>query len=636
VSSVAKKREKIRQIHAPDYCCSGPVLDSARTAHTLPFALVLILALAVPGVVPPVWAQQSSDGARVFQTSCASCHNGAVDARAPSLDALKSRTPQAVIESLVIGAMRPQGSRLSGPDRRAVAEFVTGKTIGGDVTGADKGRCSTPAPIREDAREPAWRGWSSTITNTRFQSSEVAALRVADIPRLTLKWALGFPDASVAWAAPTVAGGRVYVGSQNGTVYSLDAKTGCIHWTFSAAGGVRTAIAVGPRDARSPGRLYFGDTAASAYAVNADTGHVVWTRKVDDHALARITGSPTLHDGRLYVPVASYEEAQGADPRYECCTFRGSIVALDAATGGVIWKTYMIADPARRRGTSSEGAALWGPSGSGIWSAPTVDQRRGRLYVATGNGYSGPPHPSSDAVVALDLKTGKIQWTRQVTPGDIYVTGCRAGNANCPDVVGPDHDFGSPPALAHAGGRDVLVIGQKSGVAFALDPDRNGEVLWQYRAGQGGTLGGIEWGAAVDADFAYFAVSDITQPKPGGIHAVRLATGERAWFAQPAMPTCGTGRGCNAAQSAAVTAIPGAVFSGSNDGSLRAYSAATGSVLWEFDTNREFRSVNGVAARGASMIGPGPVVAGGMVYVNSGYGAFGGRPGNVLLAFGLE
>jgi polyvinyl alcohol dehydrogenase (cytochrome) len=448
---------------------------------------------------------------------------------------------------------------------------------------------------------------------------------------LTLKWTFGFPDASVAWAQPTIAGGRLFVGSQNGTVYALDAQTGCIQWTFDAAGGVRTAIAV------APPMVFFGDTAANAYALNAETGQPVWVKKVDEHAFARITGSPTLYDGRLYVPVSSYEEAQGADAQYPCCTFRGSVVALDARSGNVEWKTYMIADAAQRRGTSAAGVALWGPSGSAIWSAPTVDVSRRALYVATGNTYSGPPQTSSDAVVALDLATGSIRWMRQVTPNDIYVSGCRSGNPNCPDVNGPDLDFGSPPMLTRgAGGKDLIVIGQKSGIGFAMDPDKKGEVVWQYRAGQGGLLGGIEWGGAVDDQHAYFAVSDITGPQPGGLHAVNLANGERAWFAQPAKPSCGSGRGCNAAQSAAVTAIPGAVFSGSNDGSLRAYSTADGSIVWEFDSNRDFTSVNGVPAKGASMIGPGPVVAGGMVFVSSGYGAFGGRPGNVLLAFGLE
>jgi polyvinyl alcohol dehydrogenase (cytochrome) len=305
----------------------------------------------------------------------------------------------------------------------------------------------------------------------------------------------------------------------------------------------------------------------------------------------------------------------------------------------MVWKTYMIAEEPQPRGKSSAGVTLWGPSGSGIWSAPTVDTRRGVLYVGTGNSYSGPPQRSSDAVVALELSTGRIRWMQQATPNDIFVSNCRSGSANpnCPEPNGPDHDFGSPPMLTTLpDGRDILVIGQKSGVGFAMDPDREGAIIWQYRAGLGGALGGIEWGSAVDGEHAYFAVSDITRPQPGGLHAVKLATGERAWFAAPPPVKCSAGRGCSAAQSAAVTAIPGAILSGSNDGALRGYSARDGTIVWEFDTNRDFPTVNGVAAKGASMLGPGPAVAGGMVYVNSGYGAFGGRPGNVLLAFGID
>lgn len=280
---------------------------------------------------------------------------------------------------------------------------------------------------------------------------------------LTLKWAFGFPDATVAWAQPTVAGGRVFVGSQNGTVYALDAATGCIRWTFAAAGGVRTALAIGSAIGAAPAVVYFGDTAAKVYAVNAESGQVIWTRLVDDHPLARITGSPTLHDGRLYVPVSSYEEAQGADPAYECCTFRGSVSALDAKTGAVAWKTFLITAPLTRRGTSSAGAPLWGPSGAAVWSAPTIDRQRRAVYVATGNAYSGPAPPSSNAVVALDLVTGAVRWVRQVTRGDVYLSNCRAGNPNCPDANGPDLDFGSPPMLVRtAAGRDVIVIGQKS------------------------------------------------------------------------------------------------------------------------------------------------------------------------------
>jgi polyvinyl alcohol dehydrogenase (cytochrome) len=528
---------------------------------------------------------------------------------------------------------------MSGVERRAVAEFVAGKAISGDVSGAETGRCSGGASMRDAAGSPRWTGWSSTSSNTRFQPADQAGLTLSDAPRLKLRWAFGFPDASVAWSQPTLASGRLFVGSQNGTVYALDAKTGCIRWTFAASGGVRTAVVIGPQDGQSPVLVFFGDTAGNAYALDADTGRQRWVRKVDEHPLARITGSPTLHNGWLFVPVSSYEEAQGADPQYPCCTFRGSVSALDSATGAVIWKTYLIPDAPKRRGTSTAGVPLWGPSGSAVWSAPTVDSARRRVYVATGNSYSGPAAASSDAVVALNLETGAIEWTRQVTPNDVYVTNCpaRGGNPNCPDTNGPDFDFGSPPILAKTpAGRDIIVIGQKSGLGYAMDPDKEGAIIWQYRAGQGGTLGGIEWGAAADADKVYFAVSDIQRPRPGGLHAVALATGERVWVREPPPPACGAGRGCSAAQSAAITAIPGAVLSGSVDGALRIYSVASGEVVWEFDTNREFPTVNGVPARGASMLGPGPTVAGGMVFVNSGYGAFLGRPGNALLAFGLE
>ncbi len=608
-----------------------------RRSHSPAGPLATAALAGLAWVAPQALFAQTPAGAQVFKRACASCHAAAPDSRAPGLDVLRTRTPQAIVESLVTGAMRVQGSRLSGAERRAVAEFITGKAMAGDVSGTTAGRCTVAAAFTDPSAGPRWTGWGGTSTNARFQPADQAGLSADTVSRLTLKWAFGFPDASVAWAQPSVAGGRVFVGSQNGTVYSLDARTGCIRWTFSAAGGVRTAVAVGPAVGAERSLVYFGDTAANVYAVDADTGREVWRRKADEHPLARVTGSPTLHAGRLYVPMSSYEEAQGADPQYGCCTFRGSVSALDARSGAVLWKTYLITDPLQRRGASTAGVPLWGPSGSAVWSAPTVDPARGRLYVATGNAYSGTAPATSNAVLALSLETGAITWVRQVTPNDVYISNCRPGNPNCPEVSGPDVDFGSPPILVRtAAGRDLIVIGQKSGVGYAMDPDRGGEVVWQYRAGRGGVLGGIEWGAAADAERVYFAVSDITHPDPGGLHAVALATGQRTWMTPPPPLACQAGRGCSAAQSAALTAIPGAVFSGSVDGALRVYSASTGVVLWQFDANRPFTTVNGVSANGASMLGPGPAVAGGMVFVNSGYGAFQGRSGNVLLAFGVD
>jgi polyvinyl alcohol dehydrogenase (cytochrome) len=348
----------------------------------------------------------------------------------------------------------------------------------------------------------------------------------------------------------------------------------------------------------------------------------------------------------LYVPVnAVGEEGAGSGPTYACCTFRGSVVALTAQTGEVRWKTYTISDAPKPRGKSKTGQIAWGPSGAGIWSAPTIDEKRRVLYVGTGNQFSGPRRSAGDAIIAMALDSGAIKWINQRTVNDISIGGCRDPKAvkrpNCPErPVGPDVDFGASPMLIRLpNGRDLVIAGQKSGIAWGMDPDLEGEVVWDYRAGRGGPMGGIEWGTATDGELAYLPISDDQSAiyeregdTPGGLHAIHVATGRRAWFTPPPPPRCGSGRGCTAAQSAAITAIPGVVFSGSIDGVLRAYSAKDGSIVWEFDTNREFETVNGVQAKGASIGGPGPVVVDGMLFVNSGY-SLGGRPGNVLLAF---
>jgi polyvinyl alcohol dehydrogenase (cytochrome) len=579
------------------------------------------------------------DGETLYRTKCASCHDRpAPDSRAQTREALKDRSPEAIVDALTGGAMRYQGLSLGGAERRAIAEFLTGRSVGGDITGAASGRCTSPPPLADITTGPRWNGWGPTLQNTHFQSSAQAGLSAEQVPRLALKWAFGFPDTTSAWAQPAIVGGRLFVGSQNGTVYALDPRTGCVIWTFGAQGGVRASISVGPwhAEARSAkaAAAYFSDQKGFAYALDADTGALLWSRKVDNHPLIRLTGSPALYDGTLFVPTSSYEEA-GKPPDYVCCTFRGSILALDAQTGDVVWRTYTISEPATLLGTRADGHESWGPAGGAIWTAPTIDAKRGVLYVGVGNTYAGlATAPAANAVAAMDLKTGKLLWAKQVAAPDIF--GCRVGESNCGERPGPDFDFGSSPALTTLpGGRDVIVIGNKSGIGYAMDPDKQGEILWEYRAGKGSALGGIEWGAAVDDTQAYFPVADGNSPSPGGLHAVKLTTGERVWFTPPPAPVCGRpGRGCNGAQSAAITAIPGVVFSPSNDGAIRAFSAKDGAIVWEFDTNREFQTVNGVKAKGGSMNGPAPVAAGGMLYVNSGYGAFGSRVGNVLLAFG--
>jgi polyvinyl alcohol dehydrogenase (cytochrome) len=567
--------------------------------------------------------------------------------RMPSRDALRKYTPEDIEISLSSFAMRRQASALRAVERRAVAEFLSGRPAGSYRAPLDliakRAYCNAGAPAGPDSfAGPGWNGWGADLQNTRRQSAEAAGLTVADVRRLKLKWAFGFPGVSASGSQATVAGGRVFVGSRNGLLYALNARTACIDWVFEADAGIRSAPSVGPVTGRGGATVFFGDAHAQVYAIDAADGKLRWKTKVEDHLDAMITGAPALHAGRLYVPVSSLEEGSGAMPTYECCTFRGSVVALDAASGKQVWKTYTIGDVPKRTGKNTLGTQLWGPSGAAVWSAPTLDPDQNRLYVATGDSYSDPVAPASDAIMALAMDTGRILWVRQTLPGDAWNLGCLEttpeGRVNCPGAQGPDYDFGSSPVLATLGdGRRLLLAGQKSGVLYALNP-QDGQVIWETRVGDGGVLGGIEWGFATDGAAAYAAVSNAFEKPPGeagGIAAVRLANGQTVWRTPPFLDTCGKRTGCNTGQPAAVTAIPRVVFSGSLDGHLRAYDTETGRVIWDVDTARELDTVNGVPARGGSLNGPGATVAGGMLYVSSGY-ALGFMPGNVLLAFSVD
>jgi len=261
------------------------------------------------------------------------------------------------------------------------------------------------------------------------------------------------------------------------------------------------------------------------------------------------------------------------------------------------------------------------------------------VYAATGNSYTDVSINTSNAILAFDLNTGSLLWASQVLPKDNFTMGCGRG-VNCPEERGPDYDFGTSPILRELpGGKRVLVCGQKSGILWGLDPDARGKVLWQTRLGQGSALGGIEWGHTADDLNAYAAVSDLVARggKPGGIHAVKLATGEEIWSTPaPPLDCKPMSKGCTGAQSAAISSMPGAVFSGSVDGHFRAYSTKTGEIVWDFNTVQDYQTVNGVAGKGGSLDSAGPTIANGMVFTNSGYGMWLGMPGNVLLAFSVD
>jgi polyvinyl alcohol dehydrogenase (cytochrome) len=595
----------------------------------LKVALSVVFVLTLAGIRCSRKPSPPPDGAALFAKNCASCHNAENDMRAPVPEALHQMSRSSILATLKTGRMRWEAKFLSDAKKNAIADYLAAPASAAMASNAFCARDLDPPP-----NPPVWSGWGADVRNRRFQSTSAAGLTRQQVRKLKLKWAFGFPGVAATYGQPTAFQGRLFVGSEDGTVYALDSATGCVWWTYKASATVKTAISIGNHGTTA----FFGDTNGIIYALRQEDGSLLWKLHADPHPAARITGSPLLVGTRLYVPVSSGEEGASADPDYPCCTFRGSVVALDATTGKQVWKSYTIDEAPKPTRKGSQGTQYWGPSGAAVWSTPTADLKRRRLYVTTGNNYSSPATPMSDAVVAFDLDTGKKLWSRQFNPRDLWNSGCVAERkGNCPEPRGDDYDFGAPPILQTVAGRDILLLAQKSGMIWALDPDRHGHLLWKSRIGKGGPLGGVEWGGAADHRYAYYPLSDFDFDNAavgGGLFAIDLRTGKQVWHADPVKPACLGQYGCSPAQMAPPTAIPGVIFSGSLDGHLRAYDTRDGTVIWDFNTAQEFHTTNGVKAHGGSLNGAGPAIVDGVLYVNTGY--TNAMDGNVLLAFAPE
>jgi len=526
-----------------------------------------------------------------------------------------------------------------------------------------------------------WNGWGRSLDNTRYQPEP--AIRASDVAKLALKWSYGYPGGDTKpggaeFGQPTIVDDRLFVASSAGRIYSLDAKTGCTYWTYDAAAGSRTAVIIGElaraRVAALPHRLkrtlahldvikapsaaFFGDDTGAVYALDAQKGTLLWKTQVDSHPSARIVAAPTLYNDRLYVAVASTEDTAAANPGYGCCTFRGSVAALDIASGRIVWKSYTVLEEPQPTRKNSAGVQEFGPSGAAVSSTPTVDTKRNVLYVATGSSPTGTAQSLTDAVVAFDMADGKLRWVKQLPRPEAGAAG--AG-------------FLSSPVLRTlATGNQILLAGQKSGVVYGLDPDHGGAVLWQTKigpptagaagpgpgpgpgaagagaagagaagAGAAGAgvagpgvssaAGGVAWGLAADHRNLYVALSGLlAQPAnaSGSLTALDIATGAARWHMPSPEPACTQGqRNCPHAQAQAVSVMPGSAFSGSMDGHMRAYSTIDGKILWDFDTARDFQTKNGVKASGGPLDHGGATIVNGTVYVNS---------GNTLLAFSVD
>ena len=590
--------------------------------------------------------RETLPGAAVYHRVCQQCHEGQA-LKAPARTFIEMMPPESIVRALTVGIMQQQAAGLSDQDKRDVAEYLSGTKFGAPAPPTAPA-CVGRAGHFDLAREPEVSGWGFSPENTHFIPGSVARLSPSDIPKLKVKWTFAYPAAMRARSRPTFAYGALYVGSQNGTVYALDAKSGCIRWTFATTAEVRTSVLVPPTTGKKK-TAYFGDIIGRVYAVDALTGHELWRQRVDDHPSATITGTPVFHAGVLYVPVSSLEEGT-ADPTYPCCTFRGSVVAIEASTGKRLWKRYTIDEEPVQTGVTKVGTKIFAPSGAAVWNTPTLDAKRGLLYIGTGNNYTGPADARSNSIVALDLQTGKVAWVWQVVAGDAWNVGCMVGLDSCPAHSGPDADIGSGVVLGKlANGEDRLFVGLKSGMAIAVDPVSHDKALWSNRVGRGSIQGGIQFGMAYDGARLFVPIADMANSMDSsnllrdksagvarpGLYALDPNSGAVLWSA-PADDACHGRQYCDAGILASIAAIPGAVFAGHMDGRLRAYDSVTGKVLWQYDTSPSVTTLGGATAHGGSIGGGGPVIYDGMVYENSGYGLYFHMPGNLLVAFSVD
>ena len=577
--------------------------------------------------------REEMPGAPLYAAHCAQCHDGTVP-KAPHFNWLEMMTPKTLLATMNDGIMAPQSAHLSDQQKRDITEYVTRAPADQDLA------VSLPMCTSSDIKgqPPKLLGWGHD-TNRATPVSQ-GGIAKADVPNLKLKWSFAFPGALRARSQPSVGWNSVFSGSHDGTVYAFDLDTGCVKWTFQASAEVRTGVVLTPE-----GLALFGDILAKFYAVNAKTGELVWQTKADDHPSATLTGTAAYHDGRVYVPVSSLEVVPAADPAYPCCSFRGSVLALDVATGEEVWRHYTIPSEPKEIGRTSVGTAMLSPSGAPVWSSPTIDVRRNLLYVGTGENYSSPADENSDAIIAVDLTTGERVWQRQSTAGDAWNVACMmADNPNCPKEDGPDFDHGSSILLVKAkDGQEVLAAGHKDGTVFILDPSNEGALLWTQRVGRGSIQGGVHFGMAASDGAVYVPINDMNDTRNGDFLDPALARpgvatidiDEQAVIWQHVQEnTCGDDRPfCDPGVSAPLSVSDGVVYAGHLDGYLRAYDAQSGEILWSYNTAQDHTGTNGLTGRGGSMSGAGPTVADGHLIVNSGYGLYFHEPGNLLLVF---
>jgi len=486
--------------------------------------------------------------------------------------------------------------------------------------------------------------WGLDFRSTRLQPVEGTSITAANVGQLHLKWIYGL-STDEPRSYPLVTEDTIFIGDSGNGVVALDRQSGCTRWTFKHEGQIGSAIL--HEEKNGIATLFFTDRTEGVFALNASDGTLRWKRSPPgDNPVPLLSGTPLVHDGTMFVPLSSFEVGLAANPFYGCCTTSGGMAAIKTSNGDGLWFRRTIPTQPHVTGRHYLFVENQAPSGAPAWAAPTLDTNGGILYFGSGQNYSRPTTNTSDSIFALNARDGSVRWIHQFTSGDAYNTSCdlSEGHPNCPKPMGPDLDFGAPPILAHTlDGRELLIAGEKSGAVYALDPN-DGAIVWTYRAGRGGALGGVHWGMAVDETqgLLFVPVSDIVaghltgkgEARPG-LFALDLASGALRWshLRKARCPD----RNCSPGLSAAIVAGPDLVFAGSLDGKLEAVDSRNGKLLWTYDSWQDYPStVNAKPAKGGAFDAHGPMLAGNQLIVSSGYGSFYQRSGNALLVFELR
>ena len=492
-------------------------------------------------------------------------------------------------------------------------------------------------------------GWGINKKNHRFISEVDAGITKLSLQHLKVKWVFALPDTKTPHTQPFITPDTVFIGDEPGVVYALDRETGCEKWRFDANATVRTALRF--IEYEDNGQQYnlltFGTVDGEVFGIHPSTGQLAWRILADEHPSAIVSGSSVDHNGVIFQPVSSLEAMSAANPFYTCCNFRSSVIALDPTNGEILWRSYIIQEEPQLVKENLIWPDHYGPSGAPVWSQPTLDVKRNRLYVGTGENYSSPVTETSDAIVAIDLTSGKILWHQQFLATDAWNVACEMFlDSNCPIERGSDLDFGAPPILVTIDGRDIILAGQKNGSVYALDPEQSGKLIWQQKPGTGGKLGGIHFSMGVDEakGVVYVPISDkpldILGKNPEGkpnpsLHAYDIVSGINLW-STPAPDICTQDSGelldgCHPGLSAALTITENLVFAPSLDGHIRVFDASNGKHIWNFDTRGEFAAVNAATASGGAIDLGGVYLDNGQLFVNAGYGTFDQLGGNAFI-----